>query len=159
MKFTNRFIQAYRQAPWRVQLQWSGLFLLGLIPIVLVAAVYLNISTQAAAAGLKIQDLETEKEQTLRTIADLRTQQAFLTSQVEMERRAQDLGFVTTDPSQTTYIVVPGYPGRQAVVLAPPPSPAAIKPPLIKPTYTQSLWEVLFQGVMTLSDNNGIVAQ
>ena len=159
MNYTNRFIQAYRQAPWRVQLQWSGLFLLGLVSIVIVAAVYLNISTQAASAGLEIQNLEIDKEETLRTIADLRTKQALLTSQLEMEKRAKDLGFVTTDPSQTTYLVVPGYPGRQAVILAPPPGPAGIKIPLIKPSYTQSLWEVLFQGVMTLSESNGAAAQ
>lgn len=154
MEITNRFIQAYRQAPWRVQLQWAGAFLLVLVIGVLVAAVYLNISAQAATAGLEAQDLEYMREATQRRIADLKTKMAVLTSQDVMVKRAEDMGFVDDDPSSTTYIVVQNYPGRQAVVLAPPPSADPISHTIIKPGYTQSLWEWMFQGILTFSKNN-----
>ncbi len=159
MDFTNRFIQAYRQAPWRTQLQWSGLFLLGLVAAVCVAVVYLNISAQAATAGLEIQTLEAAKETSQRKIADARNKLALLTSQDVMEKRAEDLGFVDTDATTSTYLVVKGYPGRQPIVLAPPPSPDMIKRPVIKPGYTQSLWEWLFQGILSFNDTTGGVTK
>jgi hypothetical protein len=154
MEFTNRFIQAYRQAPWRVQLQWGGLFLLGLVVAVLIASVYLNISAQAATAGLEIQTIESIKENTQRRIADKRNKLAMLTSQDVMEKRAASMGFVEDDKETTTYMVVKDYPGRQPVVFAPPPGPNQLNQSVIKPGYTQSLWEWLFQGILSFSENN-----
>lgn len=159
MEFTNRFIQAYRQAPWRVQLQWAGLFLLGLVIAVLIAVVYLNISAQAAAAGLDAKANEQEKEDTQRSIADLRNKLAVLTSQEVMEKRAEELGFVDTSAENTTYLMVQGYPGRQPVVMAPPPSPERVSQPIVKPAYTQSLWEWLFQGMLSFSESAGGIAK
>jgi len=58
----NRLLQAYKQAPWRVQLQWIGLFLLGLVLVAGITGLYLNISAQAATAGRKIQSLSRSTE-------------------------------------------------------------------------------------------------
>lgn len=152
MKFTNRFIQAYKQAPWRLQLQWAGLFLLGLSMVVLIAGIYLNISTRAATAGLEVQALETEKEETQRKIADMRTKLALLTSQEMMAKRAADMGFQDVNPWEVTYLVVKGYAGRQPIILAPPPNIENIHRPLVKPAYTQSLWEFLLKGALQFSE-------
>lgn len=159
MEFANNTIQAYRQAPWRVQLQWGGMFLLGLVAAVLIAGVYLNISAQAATAGLITKDLDEQKEDTLRTIADMRTQLALLTSQEVMENRASSLGFVDVSPENTIYMIVEGYAGRQELVLAPTQRQDIIEHTLIKPSYTQSLWEWMFQGILSFSETNGVGAQ
>ncbi len=159
MEIANRTIQAYRQAPWRVQLQWGGIFLLGLVAAVLIAGVYLNISAQAATAGLISKDLDQQKEDTLRTIANMRTQLALLTSQDVMEQRAQVLGFIDASPENTTYMVVPGYAGRQTLVLAPVERTDVIQHTLIKPSYTESLWEWMFQGVLSFSQSAEAGAQ
>lgn len=159
MEFTNRFVQAYRQAPWRTQLQWGGLFLLGLVMAALIAGVYLNISNEAASAGLEAKSLEDDKEVTQRHIADLETRLAVLTSQEVMEKRAEDMGFVDADPATVTYVVVQGYPGRQPPVMAPPPGPDMLSQPILKPVYTQSLWEFLFKTIMNFSTSTEGAAQ
>jgi predicted nucleic acid-binding Zn ribbon protein len=41
---TKNIIQAYRQAPWRMQLQWIGIFLLILVSISAIAGVYLSLA-------------------------------------------------------------------------------------------------------------------
>jgi len=51
----QNLIQAYRQAPWRTQLQWIGFFLLGLVIIVTVAGLYLSITAQSTTAGVEIK--------------------------------------------------------------------------------------------------------
>jgi len=81
----KNLIQAYRQAPWRTQIQWIGLFLLGLVGIVLMTGLWLSITAQATAAGVEIQNLEYEREDIQRKIADLKTQYAYLTSAAVME--------------------------------------------------------------------------
>jgi len=56
----NRLLHAYKQAPWRIQLQWIGIFLLGLVLMASITGVYLNISAQAATAGRMIQFIEND---------------------------------------------------------------------------------------------------
>jgi cell division protein FtsL len=151
MAVHQRIFQAYKQAPWRTQLQWSGTFLLVLVTVVLIAGLYLSISARAATAGLEIQSLELLKEESSRNMADLRNQLAFLTSEAQMAKRAKDLGFRRKDASAPVYLVIPGYTGRKLALLAPPPGLDMITQPILKPAYTQSLWEWLYQGADTLN--------
>jgi len=149
-------IQAYRQAPWRKQLQGLFLFLLVLVGIAMIAWVYLSISAQAATAGLEIQFLEEDRDDLARQIADLQSQLGYLTSAGEMERRAKELGFEPADPTNLDYVVIPGYTGRQTPYLAPAPvTETTTNASLIKPAYTQSLWEFLFQGSLAWSEAIG----
>ena len=142
-------IQAYRQAPWRTQLQWIVYFLLLLVAAAAVAGIYLSISAASAQAGRDIQSMQMDSGDIQNQIADLNTQLATLTSAAQMQKRAKDMGFVPVDPSSETFLMIPGYSGRQPAVLAPPPSPAQGNATLIKPSYTQSLWEWIFQGFRT----------
>ncbi len=156
---TQRLVQAYRQAPWRSQVQGIVIFLVGLAIVALVALLYRSISAQTAAAGVTIQDLEATRDDLERQIEDLKTQNAFLTSTTEMEKRARDLGFQEIDPQKIMYIVVAGYPGRQTASLAPSTNLSVSQRTLIKPVYTESLWEWLFQGALNVSENMGGAAQ
>jgi len=148
-------VQAFKQAPWRKQIQTTGLFLLGLVALVVVASVYLSISGRAATAGLGAYRMNLERQALERQIADRKASIAMLTSSATMEQRAKDLGFKRIDPSQAVYISVPGYTGKKAVVLADPPGIDDAKRSLVLPAYRQSIWDWLFQGINRLSETVG----
>jgi cell division protein FtsB len=150
----NRTIHAYQQAPWRVQTQWLGLFLLALLLIASVAGIYLDISARAAKIGRDIQGLDAEAEATESRISGLRTQLATLTSSDEMQKRIKALGFVPVEAGSVVYLPVSGYVSRQPAMLAPVPSQDMAKQPLLEPRYTQSLLEWLFSSVITSPDNS-----
>jgi cell division protein FtsB len=133
------FVHAYRQAPWRVQRQWTGAFLLALLAIAMVSALYLEINARAALVGREIQGLEFEIASVQRANADMVTQLAILQSKSVMETRASALGFRLAEPGEIHYLVVPGYSAPQAVQLAETQPP--LSAPSIPPEYTQSLLE------------------
>lgn len=137
----QRLVQAYQQAPWRMQVQRIAYFMLGLIVVALIAGVYLNVTAQSAAAGVAVQELETERETILRNNADLKFRLARLTTINEMKKRAQDLGFEPINTDEVIYMVIPEYLGRQVPLMTNAPSARALPRPVIKPSYTQSLWE------------------
>ncbi|MCJ7622878.1 MAG: hypothetical protein MUO76_05195 [Anaerolineaceae bacterium] len=147
---TQDLIQAYKQAPWRNQRRYIAWLLLIVVVFLVAAISNLNISAQTYATGYEIQFLEAEKTQLIRHIADLRNQLAFLSSTENMERRADELGFtVNRDPEQVIYLVIPGYKEPEFEIDAPPPKEIT-EQSLIKPVYTQSLWELFFQGALKL---------
>src|SRR5512146_274302 len=102
-------VHAYRQAPWRLQRQWLGAFLLAVLGIAMVASLYLDVTAQAAISGREIQNLTADMSAAQQTSADLQTRLAELESHGAMEQRAVALGYEPVDPSQVQYVVVPGY--------------------------------------------------
>lgn len=147
--------QAFRQAPWRVQLQYIGVFMLALVTVLVIAGIYLSISGQAAAAGLASYANDQKQQDLERQIADRKARLALMTSANVMEARAKELGFERIDPANAVYVEMPGYTGKSAMVLAPPPGIAATVEPVIKSTYRQSLWDWLFRGINQLSSSVG----
>lgn len=152
----QRIIQAYKQAPWRVQLQWIGALLLVLVVGMLISGVYLYLTAEATEAGTKIRSLELEREGLQIRIADLNTQLANLRSASYMEERAESLGYRKANQNDIVYVAVPGYSGREVVFLAPPPGNYSVDASIIKPIYRQSLWEWLYQGTFSLIESRGI---
>ena len=106
---TTQIIHAYKQAPWRIQRQWIGAFLLALIGAVMIAALYLDVTARAAVAGREIQELRFEIATIQRANADLETQLGNLTSTAEMQRRALELGYRPVKPGELDYVPVPGF--------------------------------------------------
>lgn len=153
----NRFVQAYQQAPWRIQLQWIGLFTLALLLVASVAVIYLSISSDAGTAGREVQLLQTKIEDDQLSIADKSATFAFLTSSPQMDIRVAAMGFQPIDPSTVTYLVVPGFTPRGTADLAPQPGPVMIPLPLVKPSYTQSLLEWLIEKLSSATQNQGQV--
>jgi cell division protein FtsL len=155
----SRLVQAFKQAPWRLEIQSIGLFLLALITVLLVASIYLSISGRAAAAGLRAYQMNLERQDLERQISDQKAQIAVLTSSSIMEERAAGMGFERIDPADVIYVPIDGYPGKQSVVLAPPPGITQSGGPVIKSIYRQSLWDWLFSGITRLSDSVNGAAQ
>lgn len=137
----KNLIQAYKQAPWRTQLQWVGIFLLVLVGVAVVAGVYLMISGRAAASGKRVQNLEAEVRAMEIEINDLRTQYAELSSARSLSERAEALNMTLLDPLEAIYIEVPGYVPPSQPALAPPPAVEEISTPVLLPEFTASLWD------------------
>ena len=153
MNNVTQIVQKYRQASWRVQRQWIGLFLLGCVLVAMVAAIYLNITTQANLAGREIQNINAEILISQRANADLETQLAALTSTAAMEKRAQDLGFHAVDPGDITYVVVPGYVPNGPIDLTSNSTPTAHA--IILPQYTESLLDWFSQELASSAPAGG----
>ena len=154
-----KIMQAYKQAPWRVQLQHLFYIVLAIVMILVVAALYLNISAQAATAGLDFQGYEWQRQDLERQIANNIAILGQITSEENMVARAKALGYIPIAMDKAVYVVVPGYTGRQPAIFAPAPSSDMLADPIIKPSYTQSLWEWLFQGVLIWTNGAGGTAQ
>jgi len=137
----TNFLHAYKQAPWRTQLQWIGIFLLILVTIAAIAGVYLSVSERAATTGRQIQNLE--EEITLLEIEnnDLASQLASIKSIKNMQARVEELDMVRVDPQQALYLEIPGYVPKEAAVLAPPARSDTRETPVLLPEFTASLWD------------------
>jgi len=112
-----QIIHAYKQAPWRVQRQYVGAFLLVVIVLALVAALYLDVTARAAVAGREIQELRFEITAIQRSNADLETELARLTSTAVMQQRALELGYRPVKPGELDYISVPGFVTPEPAIL------------------------------------------
>jgi cell division protein FtsL len=143
MENVSQIVQKVRQAHWRVQRQWIGLFLVGLVVVSMVAGIYLNITVRATLAGREIQTLQSRFIDDQRTISDLETQLAGLTSVESMQKRAEAMGFQPATPEDITYVVVPGYTPRLAVDLSQPETGQneIRQKPILLPDYTESLFD------------------
>ncbi|HOA21560.1 MAG TPA: hypothetical protein PKL82_03620 [Anaerolineaceae bacterium] len=149
---TKNIIQAYKQAPWRLQLQWIGIFLLILVSIAAIAGVYLSLSGKAAVTGRRIQKLEFTVSALELEINDLASQLAYASSARVMSDRAKALNMVQRDPAQAVYLQVPGY-SPESFVLAPAPNVDKIPSPSILPEFTSSLWDWLAEQLTQLPDS------
>jgi hypothetical protein len=138
------YVHAYKQAPWRIQRQWIGAFLLAVLGFAMVAALYLDVTAQAAISGRVIQDMSSEIIANQQANFDLETKLAELTSNSVMESRAKTLGYVAVDSTQLEYMVVPGYAAPKPEILA---GVSALKPsaPSVPAEYTESLFDWLNQ--------------
>lgn len=144
--------QAFKQAPWRGRVQMIGGFLVALVCVLLVASVYLSISGQAATAGLESYQLDLERLRLEREIANTNAQIAFLSSASNMEARALAMGFERIDPFDALYLTIPGFPGKQTMIVTSPPGINNTDPLLVKSIYRESLWDWLFTGINSLSE-------
>lgn len=144
--------QAYNQAPWRIATQRGVLFFIIAILGASVLWVMVNVTIQAAAAGLEIQHLEEKREGLVRQIANRRADIAKHTTSAVMKERAEKLGFEPINPENVIYLVVSGYQGRETLLETTLSSPVNPQP-IIKPVYTQSLSEWLMKGIMEIGES------
>jgi len=154
LETVDRFVHAYKIAPWRVQRQWIGGALLVVVTFAMIAALYLDVTAQAAIAGREIQDLTAAIAASEQASADLQTQLAALTSASVMKERAIALGFRPIEQDEVEYLMVPGYVRPQPEILLSAPLPQ-LSAPSIPPEYTQSLLD-WFDEVLSSSSTGGL---
>jgi hypothetical protein len=134
----NHLVHAYKVAPWRVQRQWIGNGLLAVVALAMVAALYLDVTSQAAIAGREIQDLTASIETSQQVSSDLQTRLASLTSAHVMEQRALEIGFRPMGSGDAEYLVVPGYSVLEPDILSSVPVPQ-LSALTVPPEYNESL--------------------
>lgn len=155
MEQMQKFRKNYLQAPWRRQLQIGLTFLLVVVSVAIVAYIYLNVTTQAAAVGREIQYMQIQMsgprsltsqdvsslpiEALKQNIANLEAQLGQLTSYQVMNARASQLTLELADPKQMLYLEVAGYQGQRPAVKAPPPEPVIVSAAGISPDFRESL--------------------
>lgn len=154
----NSLTHAYSQAPWRKQTYVIGVILLFLVCAAIIAGIYLNITTRAAAVGRQIQEMQVRVygyhyltgdagenyvpiEELEQRIANLSGQLAHQTSYSVMRQRVKELDLITIDAYSVVYLEVPGYFERQTTSLAPPPQPVVVNASGIAPEFKESLFE------------------
>jgi uncharacterized membrane protein (DUF106 family) len=142
-----RILQAYKQAPWRVQSQYIGLFLLALVLVSAIMGIYLNISAQAATSGRRIQSLESRIDDINNEITALTTQLAKLKSIDKMVKRAEELGFRPMNMNEAVYLEVAGYDPDPTLILAPPRVYIISESPVLRSSYRSSLWDWFIQQI------------
>jgi cell division protein FtsL len=137
MNHMMKIFQKVRQAPWRMQRQWIGLFMLGVVLAAMVAGIYLNVTARAEVAGRNIQLLEAQISSNQIANADLENQLAALYSPEVMQQRAQALGFQPATSDDILYVAVPGSVIPQPVDMSSPSN--APVPAQMQPQYTETL--------------------
>jgi hypothetical protein len=137
----QQLIHAYRQAPWRIQIQRIGVFMVILVIAAVMSGLYLFVSAQTAQAAIELRNFKADIANSQHNASDLSTQLANLTSAEALQERAAKLGYVPYRAEEANYMVIPGYYGRRVLVSAPAPGSQPLPQPLVKPAYTQSLWE------------------
>jgi MFS superfamily sulfate permease-like transporter len=158
METIQQLTHAYEQAPWRKQMYMIGMIMLVLVSVAIVAGIYLNVTTRAAAIGRQIQEMQVRVygyhyltneagdgiiplEELEQRIANLTSQLAIITSYKVMQERVQDLNLEPIDADHIEYMKVPGYRDRQTSSLAPPPEPVVVNASAIDPQFKESLFE------------------
>ncbi|HPH95569.1 MAG TPA: hypothetical protein PKW33_07815 [Anaerolineaceae bacterium] len=149
---TNQLIQAYRQAPWRTQLQWIGIFLLILVLIASVLGLFLDITARTSTAGRNIQLMEDEILQYEQNIASLTARLAEINSSANMRKRAEKLNFVPVDPNEVHFMIIPDAQPRQSTLDEAPAFQPTEEPVLLQPEYTLSLWDWFSQTLTSLQN-------
>jgi len=147
----EHFFHAYALAPWRAQRQWIGAILVVVIAAGMTAALYLDLTSQAAIAGRRIQALRSNIIAVELLNADLKSQLAESTSTSSMEERARLLGYEPVEQADLQYLAVPGYVAPEPGILATAGSlrPSAASMP---PEYTESLFAWLGRRLETTMD-------
>jgi hypothetical protein len=138
----EQFFHAHALAPWRVQRQWISAALLVVTGLGMTAALYLDVTSQAAITGRQIQALRTRIVESQLVNADLQSRLAELTSTESMEQRASALGYEPVAQADLQYVPVPGYIDLAPVNLA---TIGALRPEAasMSPDYTESLFDWL----------------
>jgi len=152
----NRFVNAYRQAPWRTQIQVIGLVAAVVVFVAVIAGIYLNVTARAATIGREIQGIQSDIELTEQRIEDLESQLARLTAASTMRARAEELGFRPAQRDEIVYLLVPGYLGRPLAVLAPEPGQPEDIPLSLPSDFTLSLIDWARDMLTQIALQNGV---
>lgn len=144
---------AYRLAPWRKQMKRILSILLVTFVIASATMVYLSISERMTDIKLRIQVLQEERADYSRQIADKTTDEGILTAFKTMQNRAEEAGFTVIDfddDDQYAYVIVDGYTGTGInTENSGQETPQTEIVSLVKPEYTESLQEWLYNRVTT----------
>jgi hypothetical protein len=139
----RRKAHAFKQAPWRLQMRFSGNTMLAIIALLTVGGMYLAINARLARAGRRVLELQNERANLMRQYSEYASTLAELTSPDQMLEKAIGLDFEPAGPGDIRYVLVEGYTGVDPFVAPRPPSAGASGEETLSPAYTETLGEWL----------------
>jgi hypothetical protein len=137
----TKHVQAFKHAPWRVQLRLTGGSILPIIVLIVIGGMYLAVSARRADIGRQVLDLQAAKAELVRQNRELTANLAELTTPERMIEQALALGFELADPSEIEYVVVEGYQAPPPFVAPKPPTAPDPATWRLSPAYTETLGE------------------
>jgi cell division protein FtsL len=134
----TRLVEAYQSGQFQTQRRWALLFLLMMVAVGMVAALYLSVSARSGVTGREIQYLEQAIAQNARFNADLSSNLGALLSAETLQARARALGYRPVQMDEVQYLVVPGYTPAGTVDFSQP-RDVVLQDILMRPEYNESL--------------------
>lgn len=127
--------RAFKQAPWRVQVQLIASLAAGAIVIVALGGLYLTEASRAATAGRDVQSLQVQKAELEFAIDRQTALIAQAKAVVRLDKRARELGYAPAMIEQIDFVLVDGYYGPKL------PGPPETVPPAVSnlPNYDETL--------------------
>lgn len=135
--------QAFRQAPWRLQVRLTSGAVLPVITLLVVAGIYLAVNAKVATAGREVLTLEDRRADLQRSNAELMTTLAQLTSPARLMERATAAGFRPAGPDEIDYVAVDGYAPPPDFIAPSPSSSPGEGMTALSPAFTETLGEWL----------------
>lgn len=133
--------QAYKQAPWRVQVLTTSRTALWLVVLLVLAGIYLAVNAKVARAGREVLVLESKREDLQRENAELTAVLAEFTAPERMMERAASMGFRRATSMDIDYLPVERYQPEQDFIAPRPPGSSGRGERMLSPAYTETLGE------------------
>jgi hypothetical protein len=108
--YAAQIFRAFRQAPWRKQMQTVAVWSIALLIVAVLGGLYLAVASHAGTAGRDLQQLELKKAELIQANNELRAQLAELRSVTRLNNRARELGYLPAIPEQLEFLAVRNYP-------------------------------------------------
>lgn len=141
----RRRFQAFKQAPWRVQVRLTSRTILPLITLLIIGGLYLAVNARRASAGRQVLVYQGERAELERLNAELTATLTELTSPARMLEKALGLGFRPAKPEDIEFIFVDGYTDPLPFVAPRPPTSSDTGEGMLSPAYTETLGEWLLR--------------
>jgi hypothetical protein len=131
--------QAFKQAPWRLQILSTSRTALWIVGLVVLGGVYLAVNSKVASAGRELLVLERRHELLVRTNGELNAAYAGLISPEFMMERASYLGFRPALPIEIQYLPVEGFEIAEEFKAPRPLTSEEERQGMLSPSYTETL--------------------
>lgn len=135
--------QAFKQAPWRVQVLNTSRTALWIVGLFILGGVYLAVNAKVASAGRELLVLERRYESLVRINGELNSVYAGLVSPEVMMERAAYLGFRPALPNEVHYLTVDGFEIKNEFEAPRPLTSGEERPRMLSPSFTETLGEWL----------------
>jgi hypothetical protein len=144
-KTSQKKIQAYRQAPWRIQTRLLSIGLASVFGIMAMLGLFIFTGAQAAEAGLRVQSLIHDRDALLRRLETQGGELARKQSEEWMRERALALGFVSATAGDIEFLPLPALPSGEPEYVSPTSFLYAEQPVSLSPAYKETLLEWVLQ--------------
>lgn len=131
--------QAFKQAPWRLQILSTSRTALWIVGFVVLGGVYLAVNSKVASAGRELLLLERRHESLVRINGELSATYAGLISPEFMMERASYLGFRPALPNEIQYLPVDGFNISGGFEAPRPLTSDEERQSMLSPSYTETL--------------------